>query len=551
MTVVLLLFSVPVFAQVSVTATVDRNRIAFGESLTFTVTIQGSQSAPGLAIPKVDGLTFAGPAVNQSMSIVNGAMSQSVGLAYQVTPSRTGEFVIPAIEVPIGNQVYRTEPIKLVVEKGAVQTDLSQKVAVRVQTPSQQVYLGQVAPLNVLVFARSDVPLRGFSGFNYEADGLGYKYNPNIKSGTHVEGGVSYNVFLIEGAISPERTGQLKFGPCVVKGQLVSEKRSRAADIFERVFGSRVDVTEAPFTMDAVPIEVLPLPNEGRPADFSGAIGQWNLEVTAKPGEVNVGDPITLTIKVSGTGNIDLVPPPKLSGLEEFKSYDPTTKTTKNELNSGGERVIQQVLVPRSAGSKRLPDVRFSYFDAVAKQYKTATHPPLQVNVKPGTGGQTAIVSGGLRLRPEEKLGHDIVYLKGAPGSVARAFSPVTFWLLNATPLVAVAGALVWKRRADKLRGDVAYARRSRAARNARKQLVAATNCEEVQRALQVYLGDRLNIPASGITVSVADEQKLPAGVREIFEACDAARFAGVPADVASLKQKVEQVIDELENTAR
>jgi len=470
-----------------------------------------------------------------------------VGLAYQVTPSRTGEFVIPSIEVPVGGQVCRTEPIKLVVEKGAPQTDLSQKVALRVQTASPQVYLGQVAPLNVLVFARSDVPLKGFSSFNHEADGLGYKYNPNIKSGTHVEGGVSYNVFIIEGVIAPTRAGKLAFGPCVVKGQLASEKRTRSGDLFERFFG-RVEVTEVPFTLDTVPIEVLPLPNEGRPADFSGAIGEWKLEVTAKPGEVNVGDPITLTIKVSGNGNIDLVPPPKLSGLDEFKTYDPTTKTSKNELNSTGERVIQQVLVPKSAGVKRLPDVRLSYFDPVAKQYKTAANPPLQVNVKPGAGGQTAIVSSGLRVRPEEKLGHDIVYLKGAPGSAATAFSPWTFSLLNAMPVVALLGALAWKRRADKLRGDIAYARRSRAARNARKLLASATNCEEVQHTLQVYLGDRLNIPASGITASVADEQKLPAAVREIFEACDAARFAGVPADVASLKQKVEQVIDESEN---
>jgi len=547
---VALLFPLAAFAQVSVTATVDRPRIGFGESLSFTITVQGSQSTPSPAIPKVDGLVFAGPAVNTSMSIVNGVMSQSVGLAYQVTPTRTGEFVIPAIEVKLGDNAYRTEPIKIVVEKGAPQTDLSQKVAVRIQTASQQVYLGQTASLNVLVFARADVPLKGFAGFNHEADGLGYKYDPNVKSGTHVEGGVSYNVFIIEGVISPTRTGKLNFGPCVVKGQLAAERRSRSGDLFERFFG-RVEVSEVPFTMDAVPIEVLPLPGEGRPADFSGAVGEWKLDVTAKPGDVNVGDPITLTIKVSGNGNIDLVPAPKLTGLDEFKTYDPTTKTTKNELNSAGERVIQQVLVPKSAGVKRLPDVRLSYFDPVAKQYKTAAHPPLQVNVKPGAGGQAAIVSGGGRVRPEEKLGHDIVYVKGAPGPIALVFPPVAFWLFNATPVVALLGALAWKRRVDRLRGDIAYARRSRAARNARKQLVAASDCQQVQHALQAYLGDRLNIPASGITASVAGERGLPGAVREIFEACDAARFAGASADVASLKQQVEQVIDELENADR
>jgi hypothetical protein len=117
------------------------------------------------------------------------------------------------------------------------------------------------------------------------------------------------------------------------------------------------------------------------------------------------------------------------------------------------------------------------------------------------------------------------------------------------TPVLALAGALGWKRRSDRLRGDVAFARRSRAARAARKQLASAGNIDDVQRALQSYLGDRLNIPSSGITASVVEEQRLPAKVREIFETCDSARFAGERADLAELKQTVEQVIDDLERS--
>jgi len=110
---------------------------------------------------------------------------------------------------------------------------------------------------------------------------------------------------------------------------------------------------------------------------------------------------------------------------------------------------------------------------------------------------------------------------------------------------------------ADRLRGDVAYARRSRAARSARKLLAAAANCDQIQRALQSYLGDRLNIPAAGITASIVDEQLLPRGIesqlaaelRNVFETCDTARFAGGNGgtDVAALQEKVERLIDELE----
>ena len=124
-------------------------------------------------------------------------------------------------------------------------------------------------------------------------------------------------------------------------------------------------------------------------------------------------------------------------------------------------------------------------------------------------------------------------------------------------PVLALLGGLGWKKRSDKLRGDIAYARRLRAARDARKFLSAATNYDEVQHALQNYLGDRLNIPAGGITASVVEEQLLPRGVsselaaslKGCFESCDTARFAGGSGGttLAATREEVERLIDDLE----
>ncbi len=556
-----LLAATHAFADVSVVASVDRNRIAFGESVTLTVTVQGAQNG-NPSIPKVDGLTFDGPSTSSSISIVNTQASRSITFAYQVTPGRTGEFVIPAVSVDVGGKAYSTEPIRLVVEKGGAQGDLGQTLFGRVNLPSQEIYIGQTAPLNVYIFSRADVPLRGLNGFNYEADGLGYKLISNLKSGTEVINGESFNVQMIQGAISPTTAGTVNFGPCILKAQLAVQNRARAwpgDSLFDDMFG-RTQVREVPITIDPVPITVLPLPEEGRPADFSGAVGQWNLEVTAKPTEVAVGDPITFTIKVSGNGNIDTVPAPKLKGLDEFKTYEPSTKTTKDDLNTTGERVIQQVLIARTPEIKQLPEVRLVYFDPVAKAYKTAVQAPIKLVVKAGGGGQSTIVSGGNRLRPEEKLGQDIVYLKGDLGPAAPATpfcaTPI-FWTLNTTPVLALLGGIGWKKRTDKLRGDVAYARRVRAAREARKVLGVATNYDEVQHALQDYLGDRLNIPGAGITASIVEEQLLPRGVsselatnlQECFETCDTARFAGGSGGttLTATREKVERLIDELE----
>ncbi len=487
-----LLAATRVFADISVVASVDRNRIGFGESVTLTVAVQGAHNGEP-SIPNVDGLSFNGPSTSTSFSFVNGQTSQSISYTYQVTPGRTGEFTIPAIGVDVGGKNYLTTPIKLVVEKGSAQGDLGSALFGRVKLTSQEVYIGQTVPLDVFILSRADVPLRGLNGFNYEADGLNYKFIPNLKSaGRQIIDGESFNIGVIQGAISPTTTGSVNFGPCVLKAQLAVSNRG-GNSLFDDMFG-RTQVREMPITIDALPITVLPLPEEGRPADFSGAVGQWNLEVTAKPTEVAVGDPITFTIKISGSGNIDTVPTPKLGALDEFKTYEPTTKTTKDELNTAGERVIQQVLIARSPEVKQLPEVRLVYFDPVAKAYKTAVQAPMKLVVKAGSGGQSTIVSGGNRLRPDEKLGQDIVYLKGDLGPVAYATpfcATPTFWALNTMPVLALLGGIGWKKRTDKFRGDVAYARRVRAAKDARKLLAIAANYDEVQHALQNYLGDR------------------------------------------------------------
>ena len=220
----LLLAASRAFADVSVVATVDRNHVAFGESVTLTITVQGARNAPRPSVPPVDGLQIQ--YTGQSMQVVMGdSNSQSLSFTYQVMPGRTGESVIPAIEVNVNGNVYHTEPIKLVVEKGAVQGGVNQRLFARVTLASQQAYLGQTVPINVIVFVRKDIPFHGLSGFQAEAEGLNYKHLDRLKQGSEVIDGESFSFYVIEGALTPTRVGALSFGPAAVKCQLRVPKR--------------------------------------------------------------------------------------------------------------------------------------------------------------------------------------------------------------------------------------------------------------------------------------------------------------------------------------
>ena len=553
-------------ADISVVASVDRNRVALGEMFSYTIAVNGTQGGVVAGSPGVDGLAFSNPSQNTSMTINNSQMSQSISLAYQVTPTRIGQITIPSVPVTVGDQQFQTQPITITVEEAVVPQDAQQSMFGQIHLDAKQLYLGQVVPLDVYVYARQDIPFRKISGFQAEVAGLNYKYNSHLQPDSQIINGQAYNVFRIIGAISPTKPGQLTFGPCVLRCQ-VAVKRSGGGgwpfgdSMFDEMMG-RSQTKEVPVTIDATPIEVLPLPEEGRPADFAGAIGRWNLQVSASPTTVAVGDPITLTIKTSGEGNIDTVPVPKLTGLDDFKTYDPTSKTTKNELGTEGGRDFQQVLIAKGTDVKQLPEIRLPYFDPVAQRYEIAKWGPMPLTVKAGSTGGTAILGGGMTARTTEKLGQDIVYLKGELGPVDTTVplcSTPAFWFLNFLPVVSLAGVGLWKRRAERLRGDVAYARRSRAATNARKLLSTARDYDQIQRALQNYLGDRLNIPVSGITASVVDEQLVPRGLGEdlvarlkaCFEACDNARFAGLGNSETARQataNEVKELIDELEN---
>lgn len=547
-------------ADVSVTASVDQRRVAFGESLTYSITVTGATSGVNPFVPPVEGLQFEGPSVQTSVQIVNGQMSQASSLVYRVTPRRIGAFTIPAAEVDVGGKKFQTEPISITVTQAAPQAGATDQLFGRIVLETTTLYQGQTAPARVLLFARQNVPIRNVSGFQCQTDDLGFRYLPNLKQGTKTINSESFQVIAVEGAIAPIKTGKLSFGPCAARVQVAAPQQNRPRgpwddSLFDSFF-HRAQVREVTVTIDAIPVEVLPLPAEGRPAEFTGTVGQWRLEMTAKPTDLPVGEPITVNITISGTGNIETVPTPSLGALDGFKSYDPTTKTTKNELNTEGSREFQQVLVAKNTDVKAIPVVRLSFFDPGEGKYKTATAGPVPLSVQPSASGQTAIVAGSARAPAREKLGEDIVYLKSdrgpGPAEAALMSGPV-FWTLNLAPVLALTGSVLWKRRRDKLQGDVAYARRRRAARQARRAVARAASAEDIHQALQAYLGDRLNVPAAGLTASIVDERQFPAPVaqriRAVFEACDAARFAGAAADVAGLKQSLEQLIDELETT--
>src|SRR5262249_9469284 len=156
------------------------------------------------------------------------------------------------------------------------------------------------------------------------------------------------------------------------------------------------------------------------PADFSGAVGEFDFDVTAAPGELNAGDPITVHMEVKGVGNVESVTAPRVPVGKEFRAYDPTTVA---DATGPGHLTVEQVLIPRDATVREVPAITFSFFEPETGTYRTIARGPFPVTVHAAPGTQTAVIGGAEAPAPKpapekEKLGRDIVYIKDSPGDL-------------------------------------------------------------------------------------------------------------------------------------
>ncbi len=316
-------------------------------------------------------------------------------------------------------------------------------------------------------------------------------------------------------------------------------------------------------------VNVLPLPDAGRPAGFAGAVGKYDLAYLATPTNVQVGDPITVRIQISGRGALDHVALPPLEAWREFKTYPPSVKVDMfDPLSVMGAKNFEQVVMPQNAAIRELPPLTFSYFDPEAKEYRTVSKPAIPIRVQPGAGTQqpTVVLPGAQKQANTPAT--DIVHIKPHLGTLGASRGPWVLqpWFLAAQslPVLAWMALLVWRRRADALANNPRLRRRRMvdaaiAAGLDELRAHAGTNRSveffaTVFRLLQEQLGERLDLPATAITESVIEERLRPAGVseadlsalRELFELCNHARFAGGAASgsLAVLVPKVESVLE-------
>jgi len=320
---------------------------------------------------------------------------------------------------------------------------------------------------------------------------------------------------------------------------------------------------------EGVNIKVLPLPQEGKPNNFSGAVGQYNFNVSLSPDNVKEGDPITLRMTILGKGNLSAIHMPSLSFKDNFKVYD------SQIFEKNGIKKSEQVIIPQSEDITEIPVIQFSYFDPQLKIYRTITKGPFPIKVaKLKDGEEFKVIGLNREYRPfeSEKFGEDIVFIKVKPGNFRmfgkHVYNNSLFYIVIILSIMVWVGAFINYKRSDRIKTDIVYARRLLAPRKAKqglalvKKLINSGNKEKfydaIFKTIQEYLGNKLHLSSGAVTFETVQseltskniEQSTIDEIKVIFEECDLIRYASADIsqdDLTASYQRLANNIDSLE----
>ena len=559
-----------VAAEITVQASLDPPQLAVGEAGELSVEVRGSQEAAPPAIPAVDGLSIRYVGPSTQVSVVNGRMSASLTHRFSVVPSRAGTFTIGPIAVAVAGRRYEAGVVTVTVgARTAAGQPGAEQLRLELSAPKTEVYLHERLPVTVKL-SIGDVRVGDLQFPAVPGDGFALDKFPQPAQRNEQTPTGTVHVVEFRSTLTPVRSGSLAVGPATLSLSMLVRGRSRDLFGFFGESARPVEVQSQPLSLT-----VLPLPDAGRPGDFSGAVGRFDLDVRVAPSEVNAGDPVTVTSTIRGDGYLDGVSPPEVAARDDLRVY-PVQPASAAE--GAAERVFEQVVIPQRAGALGLPEMRFSYFDPEARAYRTATRPALLLTVRPPLHPEPAPqIAGAVPERAQpESLGRDLVFVKDDPGRLRRLGNRLhrhaTFWVLQLLPLAVWIGAVVYDRRRQRLTGDVRYARYTRAGRAARRALGEARAAlrsadggvfyDRVAQAVRDYLAAKLDLPPGGVTPEAVAARLGAAGVsggagadvEALFAACERARFAppgnGGP-DMERTLSRAEAIVRALERERR
>lgn len=500
--------AVQLSAEVTVSTRFSQPKMALGDRIQYIleITHSSTQSKPeiepitSLPIEDTDGLRLRdGRTSQQSQTrIVNGsaqfAVTQSATI--DVTAPAVGKYTIPAYQILYKGKTYTAPAATLEVVERAEDAEpgIDELMYLEVKAP-KEVYVGQTIKLQVQLFVHDSVTLSQLSPYEVTSNAftLSDRSEDPEDSSDYING-QRYRVITWPITATPIRSGDQSLNfemTAVARVQKSNQPRrhSFGSSIFDDFFGQneRFDLTNKPQN-----IRVKPLPTTGQPASFSGAVGNFNIEVSADTQETQIGQPIMLSLKITGEGNFKRIEGPKLTDTPAWRTYPPESVFEANDDQGlTGSKRFDYVFIPRKNGLQKLPEIKFSFFDPEAEEYIEMSSPPIEIQINgvlpaptatvdsanqtdETTENTPAIVNMAKPLSSEESL-KVLDYIPRKGRSLENNLSKnITFYIFNLATLSSLIILIIVVRKCRRLSTDPEYARICRSKQQAKNCLAQA-----------------------------------------------------------------------------
>ncbi|MDP6908483.1 MAG: BatD family protein, partial [Flavobacteriales bacterium] len=563
----------------------------------FQVTWSLNTKGSNFIAPEIsDFQVLGGPNQSTNMQWINGSMTQSISYSYVLRATKEGTFKIGPAKIKVGNGIVKSNELTVRVLKGAATSSGSTKSAAgksqtkkssgtsgedlyaRVEVNKRKVDLGEKIIADLKIYSRvsivnfDDWKMPTFEGFWSKETTT----NQQIQLENEVINGVMYQTGLIKRVVLyPQKSGEITIDPMELTVIVRERTSGRSRSMFDQFFGGGYQDYKRPIKSNSVKIKVKPLPS-GKPADFSGLTGKFNLKATLDRSETVSNEAINLKVTVSGDGNLYQLRPLKLDFPPDIEVFDPKTSDNIKVASNGisGSRTFEYVLIPRYAGEFEIGPFSFSYFDAANNRYRTVDQEAFLLKVAKGEGEED--VSPAVNIANKEDIrmiGSDIRYIKQGQYPILSGsnyfYRSVGFYAAIAVPILLfllLIGYVEYQKSQGK---DISRLKSKRATGLAKKRLNTAKKLwdenkttafyEEVFKALTDYTADKFSIPVANLTKDTIREnlknKNVPSETVDSFIAVldrtEFARFApGADKKMGSIYDEALQAIVNVENHA-
>ena len=597
--IALLAFATQMYADDKVTFTASApDAVAVGDQFRLSYTVN-TQKVKDFRAPSIKGFdVLMGPTRSYSMQSINGNTTESLTFTYILLAQKEGEYTIPGATITANGDQMLSNSVKIKVlpadkagssQNGGGQstgrstssgTSISNSDLFITATASKtSVYEQEAILLTYKIYTVVDlrgfdnVKLPDFKGFHSQEVEL-----PNDRRWglEHYNGRNYHSTVYRQFVLFPQQSGKLTIDAARFDASV--EKMDAIDDPFEAFFNGGAGAIQIKKTLmtPKLTIDVKPLP-AGKPADFSGGVGEFNISSSINSTKVKTNDAITIKVVISGTGNLKLVSEPEVKFPEDFEVYDPNVDSKFRLTNAGlsGNKVIEYLAIPRNAGTYKIPSIKFSYFDIKSCSYKTLTTEEYTVQVEKGAGNATQTIANFTNKEDLKVLNEDIRFIKQNDVKLSPKgeyfFGSMTYWLFYIVPGLLFVGCFVAYRKQIAANANVAKVRTKKANKVAVKRMKLAGKLlasnqkdafyDEVLKALWGYISDKLSIPVSKLSKDNIEEELRKYGVAEeliqeflnALNSCEFARFAPGDANQAMDKVYTEsfEVISKMENSIK